>query len=225
MGRAGSGAPPPWARMAWVGLVRLLAVCGLRSRCPCCKEGRLFAGPVAFHPSCPVCGLRFEQWVGDWVTPTYLAASLGIVAALGTVGALWWMGIPLDTTSTTLPSLVVACAVALAALRPCKALWLGFLYWVGGVEVSAETLAHLRWSGDVVHDERARQALRAAEERARSVGRREAVEPLLVVRRFTSLREVLLPRGYRVARPGPPPPGTPAGSPPRSRGPQEPGRR
>jgi len=211
--------------MARVGLLRLLVVCGLRSRCPCCKEGRLFAGPVAFHPRCPACGLRFEQWVGDWITPAYLAASLGIAAALGTVGALWWMGVPLDTTSATLPSLVVACGVALAALRPCKALWLGFLYWVGGVEVSAETLAYLRWSGEGAHDERARRDLRAAEERARSVGRREAGESLLVVRRFTSLREVLLPRAYGVARRDPPPPGTPAGFPPRSRAPREPGHR
>jgi len=200
-------------------------MCVLRSRCPCCKEGRLFAGPLAFHPSCPVCGLRFEQWVGDWITPAYLAASLGIAAALGAVGALWWAGVSLATTSPTLPSLAVACGVALAALRPCKALWLGFLYWVGGVEVSADTLAHLRWSGEVARDERSREDLRAAEERARSVGRREAVEPLLVVRRFTSLREVLLPRGHRVARPDPPPPGTPAGSPPRSRAPREPARR
>jgi len=202
-----------------VRLLRILCVSVLRSRCPCCKEGRLFAGPVAFHPSCPVCGLRFEQWVGDWITPTYLAGTVGIAAALGAVGALWWAGAPVASAPPTLPILALACGVALLALRPCKALWLGFLYWVGGVEVSAETLARLRWGGET---ERAREDLAEAEERARSVGRREPVEPLLVVRRFTSLREVLLPRAYRVSTRDRPPSERPGGSPQRSRPPRAP---
>lgn len=206
-------------------LLRILYACIVRSRCPCCKEGALFAGPVAFREVCPACGLRYEQWVGDWITPTYLAGTVGIAAALVAVGVLWWAGALDGPVSPTLPVLVVACAAALVALRPCKAAWLGFMYWVGGVEVSAETLAHLRWSGAAARAGGAAADLADAEERARSVGRHEPAEPELVVRRFTSLREVLLPRPYRVARPDPQQPATPGRSPSPRRPPREPVRR
>ena len=63
---------------------------------------------------------------------------------------------------------VVACAVAMLALRPCKAGWLAFLYAVGGVEVSARTRAHLRWARP--RREGADARVVAAEGRARRAG-------------------------------------------------------
>lgn len=97
-----------------------------------------------FAHRCSRCGLQYEQWVGDWITPTYIAGTLGTLVAVVVVVAffasgrivggeiVWW-------------ALGAACISALIALRPSKAFWIAFMWVVGGVEVSAETRAALRW--------------------------------------------------------------------------------
>ena len=123
-----------------------LCTCAIRSRCPCCGRGPIFRGWFALRETCPACGLVFEQWVGDWTTPTWIAPSAGF---LGAMGLFVWMFITGHGMNGPVPPAILVAAIAVALsvllLRPSKAGWLGFLYWVGFVEVSAETRAQLHW--------------------------------------------------------------------------------
>ena len=183
--------------------LRLFWTCVVRSRCPCCAEGPIFDGALHCRSSCPRCGLVYDQWVGEWITPTYIASSLGMLAGFVAMAVMLATGAGLDgplPPEVALSALGVG--VALLALRPSKTGWLAFLYWVGGVEVSARTRAHLRWEQELEPDQ-----LDAAERRARS--RPEPATPVAVVRRFTSLRGLLMlpPRGAT------PPPSAPRSHP------------
>jgi uncharacterized protein (DUF983 family) len=172
----------------------------VRSRCPCCEDGHLFKGVFEFRASCEVCGLHYEQWSGDWITPPYIASSVGMLVGIGSSVFILATGIGLDATIP--PEYTVsflACAAALAALRPAKAGWLAFLYRIGGVEVSAETRAKLRWTDE--HDEGSERLSEEADRRARSVRPRTPLAPVHIVRRFVSLRETLFPRAYGIRRP------------------------
>lgn len=150
--------------------LRLFYVCVLRSRCPCCEEGAIFESRLRCRSHCAVCGLEFDQWVGEWITPTYLASSVGMLAGFAAMAVMLATGVGL--AGPVPPELGVAalgCAVALAALRPSKTGWLAVLYWMGGVEVSARARAYLRWLGDSGAP-RSRERIREADRRARPAG-------------------------------------------------------
>ncbi len=117
----------------------------IRSRCPCCGRGPVFDG-FRVRERCSDCDLCFDQWRGEWITPTYLAGTVGMLVAFGLVAWMIWTGRGMD--GPVPPELVIAgvsSLAALATLRPAKAAWLAFLYRVGAVEVSARTRARLRW--------------------------------------------------------------------------------
>ncbi len=179
---------------------RLFVTCVLRSRCPCCARGALFETLLRFRKQCPECGLVYDQWVGEWITPTYIASSLGMVCGFGLMAVMLFTGSGLDASWTEeLAVCGTAAGVALLTLRPAKAGWLAFLYWVGAVEVSARTRARLRWdepAGRMDDVER----MHAAERRARTV--RPRPEPPVSPRART-LWDVLLPRVARQPRPKP----------------------
>ena len=177
---------------------QLLWSCVVRSRCPCCARGPIFEGWLRVRRGCPRCGLLFDQWVGEWITPTYLASTLGMLFAFALLGLMFATGrgfagpVPAELSVS-----VLSAAVALAALRPSKSFWLAFLYLIGGVEVSAETRAHLRWWATEYGDEAAALAAQA-ERRARTLHAPAEPEPAPSVRRFVSLRGLLFPdRGSR----------------------------
>jgi hypothetical protein len=123
-----------------------------------------------------------------------------MLAGFGLLATLYLTGRGLDGP---LPlELVVGGVAALtagAALRPSKSFWVAFLYWVGALEVSAETRAHLRWapsSEEPQADSAGRAA--AADRRARSVRLpQEAPQAVPSLHRFSSLRETLFPRPLR----------------------------
>jgi uncharacterized protein (DUF983 family) len=171
----------------------LLWSCIVRSRCPCCAQGPIFEGWLRIRRGCPRCGLLFDQWVGEWITPTYLASTLGMLFAFALLAAMFATGHGLD--GPVRPEISVGAlssAVALAALRPSKAFWLAFLYLIGGVEVSAETRAQLRWWATEYGDEASGLAAQA-ERRARTVHAPEDPEPAPIVRRFVSWRGLFFP--------------------------------
>lgn len=181
--------------------LRLLHRCVLRSRCPCCGEGRLFAGWLRFREHCAVCGLVYDQWVGEWITPTYLASTVGMLVAVGLMA--WMLATGRGMQGPVPPEIAVAlasAAAALLALRPCKGGWLAFLYGVGAVEVSARTRARLRWEGAPPDAPAKRERVSAAERRAQSAA--PAPAPAPTVRRFASLRTLLLPDRRRPRPPG-----------------------
>ncbi len=117
---------------------------------------------------------------------------MGVFAWMFATGV--WMDGPLP------PALVVAAVaalVSLAALRPSKALWLGFLYWVGGVEVSAQTLARLHWFTADPPDLRIRRRVLEAERRARRSPPRATADFARGGGLGPFLRELLFPRPRR----------------------------
>ncbi|HME71910.1 MAG TPA: DUF983 domain-containing protein [Myxococcota bacterium] len=179
--------------------LRLLCTCVVRERCPCCGSGRLFAGVLRFHAACSACGLQIEQWRGEWITPTYIASSVGMLAGFGLMAALYLSGRGLDGPVPL--EVVVGGAAALAAgaaLRPSKSFWVAFLYWIGALEVSAETRARLRWAPSESPETDLAERAAAADRRARSVHPpQEAARALPSLHRFVSLRESLFPRPFR----------------------------
>jgi uncharacterized protein (DUF983 family) len=180
---------------------RLFQQCVVRSRCPCCQRGPLFDGWLRIREGCPRCGLLFEQWAGEWITPTYLASTLGMLVAFALIGLMFATGYGMHgPVPPELSVSLVSGGVAIACLRPSKAFWLGFLWWIGGVEVSAETRAHLRWWA-LEYGDRWSELSAQAERRARSP-RAPEPEPAPVRRRFGSLRGLLFPDARAPRRPG-----------------------
>jgi uncharacterized protein (DUF983 family) len=198
--RRGPGAAGGLLRFRSVAL-RLFVRCVLRSRCPCCGEGAIFAGILRFRESCPRCGLVYEQWAGEWITPTYLASSVGMLVGLVWMAAVLVRDRGVPQLGAEVPIAAAAVASALLALRPAKAGWLAFLYWVGAVEVSARTRASLRWEDGSVQDPTEMARLRAADARARSI--RTPSGFAFTTRRFVSLRSLLFPRPTRPSAPKP----------------------
>jgi len=93
----------------------------------------------------------------------------------------------------------VAALVAGAALRPSKSFWVAFLYWIGALEVSAETRALLHWAASEGHELGLPGRAAAADRRARTVrSPLEAARPLPGFHRFVSLRDTLFPRPFRL---------------------------
>jgi uncharacterized protein (DUF983 family) len=64
----------PFKRLPW--RVRLAAVTS--GRCPRCRQGRIFRGRLAMHPTCPVCGLRFEREPGYFTGAMYVSYVLAV---------------------------------------------------------------------------------------------------------------------------------------------------
>lgn len=183
--------------------VRVFITCVVRSRCPCCREGALFDGIFRMHEHCPACGLCYMPWYGEWITPPCLASTVGLIAGFALTFVMLAYEVGLDGAVPPIVSVgALAAAVALAALRPSKSFWLAFLYAIGGIEVSAETRALLRWRTDASpHGDRER--LREADRRARSIGRPVPATGPDTIRRGVSLRETLFPRRHRQRPPAP----------------------
>jgi uncharacterized protein (DUF983 family) len=148
-------------------------------------RGPIFEGWLRLRRGCPRCGLLFDQWVGEWITPTYLASTLGMLFAFALLGAMFATGRGLaGPVPAEVPVCALSAAVALAALRPAKSFWLAFLFVIGGVEVSAETRAHLRWWAQEYGDEAVLLAAQA-ERRARTLRAPAPSEPAPALRRPT----------------------------------------
>jgi uncharacterized protein (DUF983 family) len=54
------------------------AVAVLRQRCPKCRQGPVFRGWIAMHPTCPVCGHRFEREPGYFTGAMYVSYALAV---------------------------------------------------------------------------------------------------------------------------------------------------
>lgn len=96
--------PPPLDGFlsALVGMIRL--------RCPRCRQGRMFRGPVTMNESCPVCGLIFQREEGYFLGAMYVSYGLSVVL----IGAAYW------AVTTILPDagIVTIMLLILAAYLP-----------------------------------------------------------------------------------------------------------
>jgi len=66
----------------------------LRQRCPRCREGPIYRGPMlrgllAMYERCPVCGLTYEREEGYFIGAMYVSYGMAIPPYLAIVSALW----------------------------------------------------------------------------------------------------------------------------------------
>jgi uncharacterized protein (DUF983 family) len=54
----------------------------LLGRCPNCHKGSVRQSFLTMNAACPVCGVRFERWSGNWLFPVVLAYGIGGVFAI-----------------------------------------------------------------------------------------------------------------------------------------------
>jgi uncharacterized protein (DUF983 family) len=101
----------------------------LRQRCPRCREGRVFRGPIAMNPSCPVCGLSFEREEGYFLGAMYVSYGLsvcflGLGTLIGTLLLPEWnvMLVCLLVTILYLPLVV-------PIFRYSRVIWIHFDRW------------------------------------------------------------------------------------------------
>lgn len=93
----------------------------LRGRCPCCGEGRLFAGLLEVRPVCTACGLHLQdQDAGDGpaVGAIFLLGALTVIGAFLVEFRLeppFWVHLAL-WPALLLPGAVLTMRVAKAAL-------------------------------------------------------------------------------------------------------------
>ncbi len=83
---------------------RLAAV--LSGRCPRCARGSIFRGVVSMHPTCPVCGLRFEREQGYFTGAMYVSYMLAAPVLAACAGLVYLL----------VPSLSFEATVGLAVL-------------------------------------------------------------------------------------------------------------
>jgi len=74
--------------------------------CPRCLSGRIFRGRLSMHPTCPVCGLRFEREPGYFTGAMYVSYVL----------ALPVMAVCVLVVYLIAPNLSFEATIALAAL-------------------------------------------------------------------------------------------------------------
>jgi uncharacterized protein (DUF983 family) len=112
-----AAAPPSW----------LTAI--LRQRCPRCRQGRVFRGPIAMNPSCPVCGLSFEREEGYFLGAMYISYGisvgfLGLGTMIGTLLLPEW-----DVFLVCLLVTVVYLPLVPLVFRYSRVIWIYFDRW------------------------------------------------------------------------------------------------
>ncbi len=118
-------------------LARQLAWALVRLRCPRCREGRIFAGPLKMNDPCPVCGLIFQREEGYFLGAMYVSYLLGAAfLGAGYLLGVWllpdWNGYWI-LLLVSLPYLLLTPAV----FRYSRAAWIYFDRLTSPSDVSA----------------------------------------------------------------------------------------
>ena len=83
------------------GRLMLMALRGLRRRCPNCGGGGLFTSHTRLRPACPRCGLLLDRGEEDYFlgayTVNFVTAELGLVVFLGLLVLATWPDVPWDS--------------------------------------------------------------------------------------------------------------------------------
>jgi uncharacterized protein (DUF983 family) len=107
---------------------RTLLFRALALRCPLCGQGKLFAGWLAMHKTCPHCGAVFEREPGFFLGSIYINYGLTALVVAIAYPLLLFNGWVRET-----PLLIAAVAFTVAfpiLLFPwARSLWLGFDQW------------------------------------------------------------------------------------------------
>jgi len=99
--------------------------CALLLRCPACRRGALFVGPISLtmHRQCPVCRLTFDRGDGYYTG----ALALNIVAT-EIIALAFWLPLALDRTTPIALAYAAGAAASVVApilgFRHSRSLWI-----------------------------------------------------------------------------------------------------
>lgn len=106
---------------------------GLRLRCPCCGEGRLYTG-LRRHSRCESCGALFERSEeGDFLVTVVVSYSVTAVLIAAFVFIVNWLAHELDLYIQVALSLALGLGFALATYRNIKGLSVALLHLTFGL--------------------------------------------------------------------------------------------
>ena len=116
----------------------------LRLRCPRCRTGRMFRGPVTMNDPCPVCGLIFQREEGYFLGAMYVSyvlssALLGAFFLIGTLLLPGWSS--LAVALLTLPPFL---PFVPAVFRYSRVFWIYFERSVDPNDASAGAYEKVR---------------------------------------------------------------------------------
>ncbi|ODT88637.1 DUF983 domain-containing protein [Phenylobacterium sp. SCN 70-31] len=99
---------------------------GLRQRCPCCGDGRLFGRYLKVEPACAVCAHTLQKYPAD-DGPAYLTILLvgHLIVAPLLIFPIVWEAPPYYSLPIILGALT---GITLVALPRIKGLWIGLMY-------------------------------------------------------------------------------------------------
>jgi uncharacterized protein (DUF983 family) len=127
-----------------VGLVR-----GARGRCPCCGEGRLFAGYLKLVPECSVCGAALGRIRADDAPPYF---TIFLAGHLLLPGVFWvekgWQPPMWLHMTVWLPVFTIACLLLLRPVKGAVVAWMLRLGLTGDEQGAPVPVAPRRGAGD-----------------------------------------------------------------------------
>jgi uncharacterized protein (DUF983 family) len=115
---------------------------GLRNRCARCGGRTIFRSYYRLHPTCGVCGMRFERESGEWT------GALMIIMAFTELLFAVWFGVGMWLTWPAVPwTLLLVGGIALNLVIPVllypwsQAVWIGLHYSFVPLDAAEEAAA------------------------------------------------------------------------------------
>ena len=111
---AGRGPDPGGGRVTRTARRSALAAM-LRRRCPRCREGRVFAGPLRMNETCPVCGLKFGRGEPGYFTGAMYVSYALAIPLIGLVTLVEYLILPRMALWQLVLLAWALCVIAVAA--------------------------------------------------------------------------------------------------------------
>lgn len=116
----------------------------IQQRCPRCRTGKMFRGPVAMNDPCPNCGLVFQREEGYFLGAMYVSYGLSVIL----IGAAYFAITSIWPTLTAIPVLIIITALyapfVTVVFRYSRVIWIYFERAISPTGVSAGTFEKLR---------------------------------------------------------------------------------
>ena len=108
---------------------------GVSLRCPNCEQGRMFAGLFKMHPTCLVCGVRFERSSGESLGGMMINLVIAELLTIGGFFLSYALLRPADMTPLIVFWLAFDLLFVLAFYRPARGLWVAVTHLTSGLRV------------------------------------------------------------------------------------------
>jgi len=134
---------------------------GLRNRCARCGERTIFRTYYRLHPTCGICGMRFERESGEWT------GALMVIMAFTEVLFAVWFGVGMWLTWPDVPwTLLLVGGIVLNIVIPVlfypwsQAVWIGLHYSFVPLDAAEEAEAIAALAAGTGGEDRAADAPR-----------------------------------------------------------------